>query len=339
MLAYLLRRVLWLVPVVFTVALVTFLLMHQAPGGPWDSDKPVNAATLRNLNRKFGLDKPAWVNVDAVEAKLDEGVLNPLVLGRAFVDSQFGNYMLGVVQFDLGPTYQSRGAETVQSEIRDRLPTSIKVGLVAIVFAVVVGVPLGIASALRQNTWLDYVCLSTATVGISVPTFVSGILLLIFLSRGFDVSPVKRPEAWDGFGPAYLAPGVVLGLGTMAYLARLTRATMLEIKRQDFVRTARAKGLRESRVVSRHMLRNALIPVVTVLGPAAADLLTGSFIIEQIFSVPGLGHEFVASISRRDYSMIMGLTIFYAVLIALANVTVDLSYGLLDPRIRARARG
>jgi oligopeptide transport system permease protein len=336
MLTYLVRRVLWLVPVVFVVALVTFLLMHQAPGGPWDSDKPVAPATLRNLNRKFGLDKPRWVNLDAVEAKRDEGVINPLELSRALVDSQFGNYMLGVARFDLGPTYQSRGAETVQSEIRDRLPASIKVGLVAIVFAVAVGLPLGVASALRQNSWIDYLCLSTATLGISVPTFVSGILLLIVLSRGFDVSPVKRPEAWEGFGPAYLAPGIVLGLGTMAYLARLTRATMLEIKRQDFVRTARAKGLRETRIVSRHMLRNALIPIVTVLGPAAADLLTGSFIIEQIFSVPGLGHEFVASISRRDYSMIMGLTIFYAILIALANLTVDLSYGLLDPRIRAR---
>ena len=336
MLTYLLRRVLWLVPVVFTVALVTFVLMHQAPGGPWDSDKPVAAATLNNLNRKFGLDKPRWIHPNALDAKLDEGVVNPLTLGRAFVDSQFGNYLIGVAQFDLGPSYQSRGGETVQGEIRQKLPTSAKVGLVAIVFAVVVGLPLGIASALRQNSWIDYLCLSTATIGISVPTFVSGILLLIVLSRNFDVSPVRRPEEWAGFGPAYLAPGIVLGLGTMAYLARLTRATMLEIKRQDFVRTARAKGLGERAVVGRHMLRNALIPVVTVLGPAAADLLTGSFIIERIFNVPGLGSEFVESISRRDYSMIMGLTIFYAVLIALANVTVDLSYGLLDPRIRTR---
>ncbi len=336
MLGFLLRRVLWLVPVLFTVALVTFFLMFQAPGGPWDSDKPVPAATLKNLNRKFGLNKPRWVNPDAVATRWDEGSVNPLTLGRAYLDSQFGNYMLGVLRFDLGPTYQSRGTENVQTVIRERFPTSAKVGLVGIVFAILVGLPLGIISALRQNSWLDYASLFTATIGISIPTFVSGILLLIFLSQNLGVSPVRRPEEWDGFGRAYLLPGIVLGLGTMAYVARLMRSTLLEVKRQDFVRTARAKGLGEGRVVGRHMLRNALIPVVTVLGPAAADLLTGSFIIETIFSVPGLGREFVVSISRRDYSMIMGTTIFYAVLIAIANVAVDLSYGFIDPRIRKK---
>jgi oligopeptide transport system permease protein len=200
----------------------------------------------------------------------------------------------------------------------------------------VVGIPLGIIAALRQNTWIDYLSLGTSTIGISVPTFVSGLLLLLFLSRTFSFSPIRSPEEWAGFGPAYFLPGIVLGLGTMAYLARLTRVSMLEIKRQDYIRTARAKGLAGRQVVGAHMLRNALIPIITILGPAAADLVTGSIIIESIFGAPGLGREFVESISKRDYSVIMGTAIFYAVLVALANVVVDLSYGFVDPRIRVQ---
>jgi oligopeptide transport system permease protein len=178
--------------------------------------------------------------------------------------------------------------------------------------------------------------LGTSTLGISVPTFVSGLLLLLFLSRTFSFSPIRTPDEWVGFGPAYILPGIVLGLGTMAYMARLTRSSMLEIKRQDYIRTARAKGLSAKQVVTGHMFRNALIPIVTILGPAAADLVTGSIIIESIFGAPGLGREFVESISKRDYSVIMGTAIFYAVLVALANVLVDLSYGFVDPRIRVR---
>lgn len=333
---YTLRRLLWIVPVIVVVAAVTFFLMYQAPGGPWSQEKPLPASTVRNLNAKFGLDKPQWFNFDSAERKWDEGTRNPFTLGRAALDSQFFNYMFGVFRFDLGPSYASKGAEDVQDVIKDKFPVSAKIGMVGIVFAILVGVPLGIMSALRQNTWLDYLSLFTSTIGISVPTFVTGLLLILFMSQNFGVSPIRKPREWDGFGSAYIMPGIVLGLGTMAYIARLTRTSMLEVKRQDFVRTARAKGLRENSIVARHMFRNALIPVVTILGPAAADLVTGSIIIESIFGAPGLGREFVSSIGKRDYSMIMGTTIFYAVLIAIANVTVDLSYGLLDPRIRVR---
>jgi len=333
---YAVRRILWIVPVIVIVSAVTFFLMYQAPGGPWSQEKPLPASTVRKLDAKFGLDKPQWLNVDSASDQWSEGERNPYELGRAALDSQFFNYMFGVFQFNLGPSYASKGAEDVQQVILDKFPVSFKIGFVAIIFAMVVGVPLGITSALRQNTWLDYVCLFTSTLGISVPTFVSGLLLIIFMSQNLGVSPVRKPNEWDGFGVAYIMPGIILGLGTMAYIARLTRASMLEVKRQDFVRTARAKGLRNNAVISRHMFRNALIPVVTILGPAAADLVTGSIIIESIFSAPGLGQEFVDSIGKRDYSMIMGTTIFYAVLIAIANVTVDLSYGLLDPRIRVR---
>jgi oligopeptide transport system permease protein len=336
MLEFVLRRIFYIVPVIITVAAVTFFLMYRAPGGPWDLEKPLPKSTVASLNAQFGLDKPAWVNPDAVQESWDEGTRNPYSLGRAFVDSQFFNYMFGVFRFDLGPSYASKGAESVQSVIVDKFPVSAKIGLVAIVFAITVGVPLGIISALKQNTWIDYTSLFTSTLGISVPTFVSGLLLLLFMSQNFSVSPIRRPEEWRGFGFAYLLPGMVLGLGTMAYITRLTRSSMLEVKRQDYIRTARAKGLANQRVVGIHMLRNALIPIVTILGPAAADLVTGSIIIETIFNAPGLGREFVDSIGKRDYSMIMGTAIFYAFLVALGNVFVDLSYGFLDPRIRVR---
>jgi oligopeptide transport system permease protein len=336
MLEYAFRRTLWIVPVIIAVAAVTFFLMYRAPGGPWDREKSLPAGTLAALNAKFGLDKPLWLNPDAVRDKRAEGVTNPIVLTTALIDSQFLNYMTGVFRFDLGPSYASKGAESVQQLIARKFPVSLKLGIVAIVFSVVVGIPLGVIASLRQNTWLDYLSLGTSTLGVSVPTFVSGLLLLLLLSSSFGFSPIRAPEEWEGFGPAYLLPGIVLGLGTMAYMARLTRTSMLEIKRQDYIRTARAKGLSDRGVVNRHMLRNALIPIITILGPAAADLVTGSIIIESIFGAPGLGREFVESIGKRDYSVIMGTAIFYAVLVAIANVLVDLSYGVIDPRIRVR---
>jgi oligopeptide transport system permease protein len=335
-LEYAFRRILWVIPVIVAVAAVTFFLMYRAPGGPWDREKTLPVATVKALDAKFGLDRPLWVNPAAVSQQVAEGVRNPITLATAFIDSRFLNYMTGVFRFDLGPSYASKGAESVQDLIARKFPTSLKLGIVAIVFSVIVGVPLGIIAALRQNTWLDYLCLGTSTLGVSVPTFVSGLLLLLFLSRTLNFSPIRDPEEWLGFGPAYLIPGIVLGLGTMAYMARLTRTSMLEIKRQDYIRTARAKGLSARNVIGAHMLRNALIPIITILGPAAADLVTGSIIIESIFGAPGLGREFVESISKRDYSVIMGTAIFYAILIAIANVFVDLSYGLIDPRIRVR---
>jgi oligopeptide transport system permease protein len=337
MLNFVFRRFLWIVPVVIVVSAATFFLMYQAPGGPWDNDKPMPPQAVANLNAKFGLDKPQWFNPDKFNDLRNDGEKNPLTLTGGFFDTQFFNYLGGVLTLDLGPTYASRGTETVQQVIVDQFPVSAKLGAVAILFSIFVGVPLGVIGALRQNSWVDYVSLLTSTIGISVPTFVSGLILLIFMSRQFDVSPIKRPEAWQGlFSTAYILPGIVLGLGTTAYVTRLTRTSMLEVMKNDYVRTARAKGLRENVVVSRHMMRNALIPVITIIGPATADLVTGSIIIETIFNAPGVGKEFVTAIGKRDYSVIMGLTVFYAVLIAVANVLVDLSYGFVDPRIRRR---
>lgn len=336
MFGYFVRRTLWILPVLFVVAVVTFFLMHRAPGGPWDTEKPLSANTLAALNARFGLDKPQWFNPEAVSAARAAGESNPFTLGRAFFDSQFFNYIIGAVQGDLGPSYASKGTENVQSVLLEKFPYSAKIGLVGILFATLIGLPLGVLGALKQNTWIDYLSLFFATIGVSVPSFIVGVLLIIFLSSSLGVSPIRRPEEWNGLGSAYLLPGIVLSLGTMAYITRLTRSSMLEIKRQDYIRTARAKGLSEMRVIGRHMLRNGMIPVITILGPAIADLVTGSFIIESIFGVPGMGKEFVDSIRGRDYSMIMGTTLVYALLVAVANLSVDLSYGVLDPRIRSR---
>jgi oligopeptide transport system permease protein len=308
MIRYIVRRVLWLIPVLFVVSIVTFGLMHVAPGGPWDRDpsnKPLPQRTIDRLNREFHLDEPIWV--------------------------QYVLYMKGAVTLDLGPSYQ-RPSSNVTDLIKEHLPYSARLGFQALFLALVVGIPLGTIAALRQNSWVDYLALFIATIGIAVPSFVLGIYLIIFLAVGLNLFPVAASN-WDGWQP-WVLPTVALAVGPAAYLARLTRSSMLEALRQDYVRTARAKGLGERVVVVRHMLKNAMIPVWTVLGPIAAGLVTGSFVIEQVFSVPGVGRFFVSAIGARDYSMIMGTTLFYALIIAVGNLIIDVTYGLFDPRIK-----
>ena len=213
-----------------------------------------------------------------------------------------------------------------------RFGFSVRLGLLALVFSVVVGIPVGIVSALKQNTWMDYFSLFIATVGISVPNFVIAIFLIIIFASWLHLVSIV-PTSWDQMD-VWILPTIILGFNTMARTARLTRASMLEVLRQDFIRTARSKGLSERIVIFRHMVKNALIPVVTILGPALAALVTGSFIIETMFSFPGSGRAYVTAIGQRDYSMIMGTTLIYALLVALANLSVDIVYVFLDPRIR-----
>jgi len=326
---YLIRRLLWLIPVLLTVSVVTFFLMHMAPGGPWDRDlsaRQVDATTQKLLNEYYGLNKPLW---------------------RQFIAYTFGDvngegkFICGLVCGNMGPSYRQRGM-TIQDLLFDppkgkpfwesRFGYSARLGLLAVAIAVIIGLPVGIISALKQNTWMDYLSLFIATVGISVPNFVIAIFLIIIFASWLHLIPIV-PKSWAQAN-AWILPGVVLGFNTLARTARLTRATMLDVMRQDYIRTARAKGLVERLVIIRHMLRNALIPVITILGPALAALVTGSFIIETMFGFPGMGRQFVQSISQRDYSMIMGTTVFYAMLVALANMSVDFVYVLLDPRIR-----
>lgn len=328
MTTYVVRRLLYMIPTLFFVALITFILMHAAPGGPWDRDlsaRQVDATTQEILNRRFGLDKPLFFNTG-------EGDL---------LDSQFFNYIFGVVRGDLGPSYRQRGLD-VQDILfeppankpiwNSKFGYSMRLGLLAVAMATFLGIPLGIIGALKRNTIWDYISLFISTVGISVPSFVLAIFFIIIFASRLKLVKIVQQD-WSSPG-AWLVPASILGFGTFAFITRLTRSSMLETMQQDFVRTARAKGLSERVVVLRHMLRNSLIPVVTILGPALAALVTGSFIIEQMFSFPGMGREFVLSIQRRDYSMIMGTVLIYAALVAFANLTVDLMYGFLDPRIK-----
>ena len=336
MFAFVVRRFLWAIPVLFFVSLVTFFLMHQAPGGPFDADsgkKQVDPATLRALNTRFGLDKPQYINPAAATAQWDQGARNPLTLASAFLDSQYFNYVSNVARGDLGPSYRQRG-KNVQDILAQQWHFSARLGLFALTFAIVIGIPLGLLAALKQNTVYDYFSLFFATIGVAVPTFVTGLLVLIVFGTTLKWISISNNN-WNNW-TSYIAPGLVLGMATMSFVTRITRATILEVKRQDYIRTARAKGLAERAVISRHMLRNGMIPVITLVGPALVDLATGSVITEAIFGVPGIGNYFVSSIFQRDYSMIMGTTLIYATLIIFANMLVDLSYGALDPRIRSQ---
>jgi oligopeptide transport system permease protein len=329
MIAYIIRRLFWLVPVVIVVASITFILMHAAPGGPWDRDlntRQVDANTQKRLNEQFGLDKPLWRQFTTYMV----GDMNSK-----------GEWQWGLIGGNLGPSYRVRGM-SVQEILfqppedlpvwKSRFGYSLRLGFLALSLAIVVGIPLGTISALKQNSLIDYASMVVATGGISVPSFVIAIFLIIVFASWLHLIPVV-PKTWDD-PRVWVLPALVLGFGTLAYTTRLTRSSMLEVMRQDYIRTARAKGLAERTVVTIHMIKNALIPVVTILGPALAGLVTGSFIIETMFGFPGMGRAYVQAIGQRDYSMIMGTTLIYALLIAVANLTVDFVYVLIDPRIR-----
>ena len=332
---YFLRRLLWLIPVLITVSLVTFTIMHNAPGSPWDATgegrRALDKSTQEKLETFYGLDKPIW---------------------RQFVAYTFGDFNkagkfeCGAMCGNLGPSYRQKGLTVQQilfSAFGDnigrpgefwysRFGYSLRLGLFALGLAIMVGIPIGMIAALKQNTWVDYLGLFTTTAGVSVPSFVLGIFMIIIFGTWLHWINII-PKSWDEI-KYWILPAVVLGFNTSSFTARLTRAAMLEVLRQDYVRTARAKGLAERVVVVGHMLKNALIPVVTILGPALAGLVTGSFIIETMFSFPGMGRAYVLSIAQRDYSMIMGTTLIYALLIAIANLSVDFVYVMIDPRIR-----
>lgn len=302
---FIIRRIVWLVPVLLFVSLITFSLMHVTPGGPWDRDKPVSAQVVANLNARYNLDKPVW--------------------------QQYLLYISGVLRGDLGPsyTYQDR---SVTSIILEGLPTTASLGGLAALLAVLVGVPLGVIAATHQNTSVDYGALGFGTIFASVPSFVLGFVLIIVFALSLHLVPTS---GW-GKPSQYVLPVLTLGLNQAALLTRITRASVLDVSRQDFMRTARAKGLRESIVVQRHLLKNALIPIITVLGPILAVLLIGSLIVETIFNIPGIGRLLVQGITQRDYSLIMGTTLLYAFVVAILNLVVDVLYAFVDPRITYR---
>ena len=308
MIGYIIRRILWLIPVLLVTTVLTFGLMYSIPGNPFQqADRPFPPRLLQQLLAYYYLDEPVY--------------------------RQYLRYMGNAVRGDFGPSYQYLN-RTVNDIIRDGFPTSVVLGLLGLAVAVVTGVPLGIASALKQNTAVDYFSMLFALTGVSVPAMTMGPLLIWVFALKLGILPVARWGTWQ----QAILPAFTLGIGGAAILARLTRASMLQVLREDYIRTARAKGVSERRVTIRHALRNALIPVVTVLGPMAAAMLTGSLVVERIFAVPGLGKFYVEAVTARDYPVIMGTTLLYAVVLVVANLLVDIAYSWIDPRIKLSQR-
>lgn len=303
MLRYLLNRIFNSCIVLLAIITITFLLMHAIPGGPFTGEKNLPPAVLRNIEARYHLNDPLW--------------------------QQYTDYLVNLVHFDLGPSFKYAG-RTVNDIIEESFPVSLQLGAVSISLAILFGIPAGAIAALRQNKWQDYSTMFLATLGVSMPSFVLATLLIY----GFAIKLALLPAAlWDG-AEYMILPALALAGHPMAFIARLTRSSMLEVLSQDYIKTARAKGLSQTVILYRHALKNAMIPVVTYIGPMAAGVLTGSFIIETIFAIPGLGRHFVTSIYNRDYTVILGITVFYSVLIIVFNLLVDLIYPLLDPRIK-----
>ncbi len=300
---FIFRRVLSMLVVIWVVSTMTFFLMKTIPGGPFTAEKQLPPEILRNLEVRYRLNDPLW--------------------------KQYVDYLHNLLRFDLGPSFKYEDL-TVNDIIRQGFPVSAELGVLALLFALAVGIPTGLISALRQYSFSDYFSMLWALLGVSIPSFLLATLFIYFFGLRLHVLPA------GGWGtPAHLLlPAVALGMYPTAFIARLTRSSMLEVIRQDYVRTARAKGLAEITVTYRHALKNAVIPVVTYLGPITAAVLTGSFVIERIFAIPGLGRYFVTSIYNRDYTVIMGTTVFYSVFLVAMNLVVDVAYGFIDPRIR-----
>jgi oligopeptide transport system permease protein len=303
MIKYILQRLATMLITLFIIATITFFLMHAVPGGPFASDQNVPEEVRKALEDKYHLN-------------------DPLI-------KQYFDYLSGLVRFDLGPSFKFKGV-TVNSLIQRGFPVSGKLGIFSILAILGIGIPLGIIAALKHNKWQDTGVRFAATIGITVPSFVIATILLYIFALKLRVLPSYGIDTWKG----YILPVVALSGYSVSFIARLTRSSLLEVFRQDYMRTARAKGLKEGKILIKHGLKNALIPIVTVLGPLIAGLLTGSFVIESIFAIPGMGGYFVNAISNRDYTVIMGITVFYAAFLLIMIFIVDLVYGLLDPRIK-----
>ena len=305
MLRFLLRRVLLGIPVLVAVATLTFLIMHCVPGGPFDSEKILPPAIIANIEAKYHLDQPVGV--------------------------QYLLYMKQLLQGDLGPSYKYIGRD-VSDILRDTFPVSFTLGMCAVLVVLGMGVPAGIISAYWKNSLLDRSILLFAAMGISIPSFVLGAVSVWIFSHQWHLLP---PALWEG--PRYMIlPAFALGAGFAGYVARLTRTTVLDVLSSDYIRTARAIGLTEFKILIKHVLINSIYPIVSVMGPLTAGLVTGSFVIEFVFSIPGMGRFFITAVTNRDYPLIMGVTLVYAVLIVAANIVVDIVYGWLDPRVSVK---
>ena len=303
MLKFILRRLLETIPVLLMVATITFFMLRLTPGGPFDSEKKVSAEVERNLKAHYGLDKPLIV--------------------------QYGLYLKRLLKGDLGPSFRSPG-RSVNELIGAAFPVSVELGLYSLGIALMIGTTIGIIASLKANTWSDYLPSSLAMIGICLPTFVLGPLLVLLFAIHLEMF---NATGWDTLRDRVL-PSLTLGGHYAAYVARLTRGGMLEVLTQDYIRTARAKGASGPRVLFKHAMRGGLMPVISFLGPATAGLISGSFVIEKIFNIPGLGQHFVTSAFNRDYTMVMGTVLFYATLIIVLNLVVDILQVWLNPKLK-----
>jgi oligopeptide transport system permease protein len=304
MLSYALRRLAAVVPTFLLIVAAAFFVMRAAPGGPFDEEQTLPPEIAANLEAAYGLDQPVYV--------------------------QFVRYLGGLLHGDLGPSFRLKDF-TVAELIARGLPVTLSIGIAALLLAVAVGIPLGLVAALRHNGWLDHAVMSLALAGVAIPSFVVAPVLALVFGLYLGWLPVG---GWQGGSLRHMIlPVLTLALPVIAYLARLTRGSLLEVLQSPFIRTARAKGLAPGVILRRHALKPTLMPVVSFLGPAAAGLLTGSLVVEQVFGLPGVGRYFVQGAVNRDYTLVMGMVVFYATLILLLNLVVDLMYGWLDPRI------
>lgn len=300
---YLLKRIAVLVPVFLFVVTVVFFMIRFAPGGPFDSDKKVPPEILKNLEAKYHMDEPLYL--------------------------QYFRYLGDLAHGDLGPSFKHAN-RTVNEIIFEALPVSAELGLISLAWALVIGLTAGLLASMRPNTWLDYVPMSFSLVGISLPTFVIGPVLVLVFSLWNEWLPVAGWNSWQD----RILPSITLGMAYAAYISRLTRGGMMEVRSQDFMRTAKMKGLSEMQVVIRHGLKGGLLPVISYLGPAMAGIITGALVTESIFHIPGLGRFFVESALNRDYTVVMGTALLYFTLIFFCNLLVDIVYAFLDPRVR-----
>ncbi|MBM7702567.1 ABC transporter permease [Metabacillus iocasae] len=303
MLKYIGKRLLYMLLSLFLIITATFFLMRAAPGGPFASEKKLPPEIEANLNAYYGLDKP-WYG-------------------------QYFDYLTSIVKWDFGPSFKYKG-QTVNDLISDGFPVSFMLGMEAIFLALAIGVLLGVIASLNHNRWPDYSAMIVAVLGISVPSFIMATVLQYFLAIKLGLFPVARWESWAHT----VLPALALASTPMAFIARLTRSSMLEVLSNDYIKTAKAKGLSKPVITVKHAIRNAMLPVVSYMGPLTAGILTGSFVIEKIFGIPGLGAHFVTSITNRDYTVIMGVTVFYSILLLVSILIVDILYGLIDPRIK-----
>lgn len=300
---YIIKRIFNAFIVLWIVITITFFLMHAIPGGPFTAEKSLPPYVLHSIEERYKLNDPLY--------------------------KQYDDYLCNLVQGDLGPSFKYPG-RSVNDIIKDGFPVSFKLGIEAILIAIIIGIPAGILAGVKKDKWQDRAVNFFTTLGVAVPSFVVAALLIYVLSTKLHLLPAAM---WNGWRYEIM-PALALSGMPMSFIARLTRSSMLDILSQDYIKTARAKGLSWSRVLIKHALPNSLIPVVTYLGPMTASILTGSFVIETIFAIPGLGQYFVTSIYNRDYTVILGVTIFYSVIVIVLNMVVDLLYPLLDPRIK-----